>query len=154
MLTGYLALTIAALFAGAAFYINFAEQPARLELEDRPLLTQWKRAYARGFAMQATLAVAGFVLGAVAWWQTGRAAFLAGAFLMLANWPWTLIAMMPTNRTLSGDRSRRGGCWDPRPYHQMEWAASRQDGVWRARGRLLSLCRLAELTRARLDGAP
>ncbi len=100
MLTGYLALTIAALFTGAAFYINFAEQPARLQLEDRPLLTQWKRAYARGFAMQATLAVAGFVLGAVAWWQTGRAAFLAGAFLMLANWPWTLIAMMPTNKTL------------------------------------------------------
>jgi len=70
MLMGHLALTIAALFAGAAFYINFAEQPARLLLEDRPLLTEWKKAYARGFAMQATLAIAGFIFGAIAWWQT------------------------------------------------------------------------------------
>jgi hypothetical protein len=100
MLMGYLALTIAALFTGAAFYVNFAEQPARLELKDRPLLQQWKAAYRRGFAMQATLAALGFVLGAIAWWQTGRAAFLAGALSMLANWPWTFIAMMPTNKSL------------------------------------------------------
>jgi hypothetical protein len=109
MLIGHLALVVAALFTGAAFYINFAEQPARLELKDRPLLTEWKTAYRRGFAMQAPLALAGFILGAIAWWQTGRPAFLVGALLMLANWPWTLLAIMPTNKVLMATDPDKAG---------------------------------------------
>jgi hypothetical protein len=100
MLFGYLALTAAALFTGAAFYVNFAEQPARLTLDDRALVAQWKPSYKRGAMMQATLAIVGFVLGALAWWQTGSLAFLIGALLMLANWPWTLFAILPTNNIL------------------------------------------------------
>jgi hypothetical protein len=50
--------------------------------------------------MQATLAGVGFVLGAVAWWQTGQLAYLAGALLMLANWPWTLLVIKRVNDDL------------------------------------------------------
>jgi hypothetical protein len=109
MLFGYLALTAAALFTGAAFYVNFAEQPARLTLDDRALLAQWKPAYKRGTTMQATLAIVGFVLGALAFWQTSRLAFLIGALLMLANWPWTLFAILPTNKILTATEPTDAG---------------------------------------------
>jgi hypothetical protein len=100
MLIGHLALAVAALFTGAAFYVNFAEQPARMTLDDRSLLAEWKLAYSRGAVMQATLALVGFILGAIAWWQTGTLAFLAGGLVILAAWPWTLLAIAPTNKAL------------------------------------------------------
>jgi hypothetical protein len=110
MLVGDLALVSAALFTGAAFYINFAEQPARLELDDRSLLAEWKPAYKRGYIVQSTLALLGFVLGSAAWWQARSWPFLVGGILMLANWPWTLLVMMPINRILMAtDLTSAGG---------------------------------------------
>jgi hypothetical protein len=100
MMSGLVALTVAAIFTGAAVYVNVAEQPARLSLDDRALLGEWKPSYKRGAAMQASLALIGCVLGLLAWWQTQHTGFVVGAVAMVAPWPWTLLAIKPTNDAL------------------------------------------------------
>lgn len=109
MAIGLLALMAAAIFFGAAIYVNVAEQPARLTLEDRALLTEWKPSYKRGAAMQAPLALLGFVLGMIAWWQSSHPGFLIGAIAMIAPWPWTLLGIKPTNDALLATDPERAG---------------------------------------------
>jgi len=97
---GTLALILAALFAGAALYVSVAEHPARMTLDARHALAQWKPAYRRGAIMQSSLAILAGIAGLAAWWELGGELWLVGALLILANWPWTLVAIMPTNKLL------------------------------------------------------
>ena len=100
MLTGQIALIAAALFTGAALYISIAEHPARLALDDEPALRQWKSSYARAKPIQAALALAGGALALWIWWHSLNQLWLIGGLLLLANWPFTLLAIVPLNRRL------------------------------------------------------
>ena len=97
---GIAALTLAALFSGAAIYVLFVEHPARRQLDPRSQLTQWKPAYARGTLMQAPLAALSGLLGVAVWLRWGDLWFLAGGIVMLGAIAYTFAAMWALNNRL------------------------------------------------------
>jgi uncharacterized membrane protein len=91
-LLSLVAVLCAALFAGAALYINVAEQPARLTLDTRSAVAQWAPSYLR---MQAPLAVVSLVCGVAVWLMSGAAGWLVAAVLIGLVVPFTFIGIMP-----------------------------------------------------------
>ena len=100
MLATLLALALAAAFAGAAIFVNVAEQPARLALDDPALLLEWQKSYDKAAPMQGGLALLAALLGFLAAWQMRDWRLVVGALLVLANWPYTLLVIKPTNDRL------------------------------------------------------
>ena len=96
----FLAVLCAALFAGAALYINVAEHPARMGLETRTAARQWAPSYKRATWLQAPLAVVSFLSGLVGWFLGGGGGWIVAAVLIGAAVPFTLIVVMPTNNRL------------------------------------------------------
>ena len=103
----FLATLCAALFAGAAIYINVAEHPARMRLDTRNAVMQWAPSYQRATWMQAPLAIISFLTGVSAWLLGGATVWLIAALFIGAVVPITFVVIMPTNRRLlaaQGDR--------------------------------------------------
>ena len=101
MLSGLLALAFSAAFCGAALYLNMVEQPARLALDDRALLSEWRPSDRRGFALLATLALLSAILALATYFESHDLRWLIGALIQIASWPYTYFVIVPvTNRIL------------------------------------------------------
>ena len=94
------AVMAASLFAGAAIYINVAEHPARLLLDNAAAARQWAPSYQRATLMQAPLAIASFLAGVAVGLAGGGVAWFVAAVLIGAVVPFTFIVIMPTNQRL------------------------------------------------------
>ena len=90
----------AGLFAGAAIYIDLAEQPARKQIDTAAALTEWRPSYKRAAVVQPLLAGVGFLSAVAAWLMGASAWWLVGAVLLVAVIPYTLIVVFPTNNRL------------------------------------------------------
>ena len=100
MIFDVLATLCAALFAGAALYVNLVEHPARMTTGPEAALRQWGPSYHRATVMQASLAVVGTLAGLAAWLGGQGRSWLVGGLLLGAVVPFTLIVVLPTNRRL------------------------------------------------------
>lgn len=107
MLLELLATLCAAIFTGAAIYINIVEHPARMSLGPATALAEWRPAYERGARMQAPLAVVGLLTAVGAWLTGGSIAWLVGGVLLGAVVPFTLLVTAPTNKELMDSATDR-----------------------------------------------
>jgi len=96
----FLATFSAALFAGAALYINVVEHPARMGLETRVAALQWAPSYKRATWLQAPLAMVSLLCGIAVWLMGGGIGWLVAALLVGAVVPFTFGVIMPTNHRL------------------------------------------------------
>ena len=90
----------AGLFAGAAIYIDLAEQPARKQIDTSAALAEWRPSYKRAAVVQPLLAAVGFLSALAAWMMGASVWWLVGGLLLVAVIPYTLIVALPTNNKL------------------------------------------------------
>ena len=103
------ALAIASAFAGVAFYVNFAEHPARMTLPAPAALAQWKPSYAKGALMQASLALLGSLAAFAAAYASQDLRWALAGAVLLAAWPYTLFVIMPVNNWLKAAATEGAG---------------------------------------------
>ena len=100
MISGSIALAFAAAFSGAAIYVNWVEQPARLALDDEALLSEWAPSDSRGVALLAAFALAAALAGFIAWFESEDIRWVFGALVAIATWPYAFFVMAPLNNQI------------------------------------------------------
>jgi Anthrone oxygenase len=96
----FVAVLSCTLFTGAAVYITFIEHPARMQCGVEIAATEFAPSYRRATLMQATCAAVGLASSVAAWLAGARFWWLIAGVLLGSVIPFTLIAILPTNKRL------------------------------------------------------
>jgi uncharacterized membrane protein len=99
----FIAVLACALFSGAAVYISFVEHPARMECGTEIAIAEFRPSYRRATFLQASLAALGLLSSAAAWLTGAPVWWLTGGLLLGSVIPFTLIAILPTNKQLMSE---------------------------------------------------
>ena len=96
----FISVLACALFTGAAVYITFVEHPARMQCGVEIAATEFPPSYRRAMVMQATCAGVGLLSSLAAWLAGASFWWLVAGVLLGSVIPFTLIAILPTNKLL------------------------------------------------------
>jgi Domain of unknown function (DUF1772) len=96
----FAAVLACGLFTGAAVYISMVEHPARMECGVEIAATEFPPSYRRATVMQATLAALCQLCSVAAWLAGATFGWLIAGTLVGLVIPFTLIAIVPTNKQL------------------------------------------------------
>jgi hypothetical protein len=96
----FVAVLSCSLFTGAAVYINLVEHPARMQCGVEVAATEFAPSYRRATVLQATSAAVGLISSIAAWLAGATFTWLVGGVLLGSVIPFTLIAILPTNKRL------------------------------------------------------
>ena len=91
------AFAVAAAFLGATIYISLVEQPARLRLNGRAMIQEWKLSNRRGTLLLSVLAVLSAAFAFIQFRMNGDVRWIIGGITILASWPYAYFVMMPVN---------------------------------------------------------
>jgi hypothetical protein len=97
MWLGLYAFAVAAAFLGATIYIGLVEQPARLGLNGRAMIQEWKLSNHRGTLVLSGFAVLSAAIALVQFRQSGDVRWIIGGTTILASWPYAYFVMVPVN---------------------------------------------------------
>jgi hypothetical protein len=104
-----IALGATGIFAGIALQVSLAEHPARLALLAKARLKHWQVSAGYDQTLALPFALAGGAAGLAAWTQTGGLLWLAGALLVAATLPVSLLLIAPVGRRLRALDPRDAG---------------------------------------------
>jgi hypothetical protein len=124
MRPGLFAFSAASVFLGAALYINFVEQPARLALDARSMVREWVPSNRRAFVMLASLAVASAILAYIDFARSGDVRWIIGGTIVIASWPYAYFVIVPVNIWLCAipaDTARSAARDLMRDWGLLEW---------------------------------